>query len=71
MFSDFGPTFSVLDSDGEPPIHNVIVKIEVTDGKGIIFTDQRHRLQSGDTVSIEEVKFKAIFVVDRIPLYIK
>eukprot|EP01083_Nonionella_stella_P308460 1088245_1 len=62
IFSDFGSEFSVLDADGEPPIHNVIMNVEVKDGKGIIYTEHRHRLQTGDTVSIDEVTGDADFV---------
>ncbi|XP_068703332.1 ubiquitin-like modifier-activating enzyme 1 [Montipora foliosa] len=57
IFCDFGESFTVVDTNGEQPISNMISSV-TKDKDGIVtcLDEQRHSYESGDYVSFSEVQ---------------
>lgn len=57
IFCDFGESFTVVDTNGEQPISNMISSV-TKDMNGIVtcLDEQRHSYESGDYVSFSEVQ---------------
>jgi len=54
LFCDFGPSFMVVDQNGETPITGMISSI-TPDGLVTMMEEGRHGLEDGDVVTFEEV----------------
>ena len=54
LFCDFGPSFTVVDQNGENPITGMIASI-MPDGLVTMMEEGRHGLEDGDVVMFEEV----------------
>jgi len=56
VFCDFGEAHTVLDPNGEPPFHQMIVSV-TRDNPGVvtILDDRRLQLETGDLVKFTEV----------------
>jgi ubiquitin-activating enzyme E1 len=54
LFCDFGPSFMVVDQNGENPITGMISSI-TPDGLVTMMEEGRHGLEDGDVVTFEEV----------------
>src|ERR1700685_4854582 len=54
LFCDFGPSFMVIDQNGENPITGMISSI-TPDGLVTMMEEGRHGLEDGDVVTFEEV----------------
>ncbi|KAJ7390880.1 E1 ubiquitin-activating protein [Desmophyllum pertusum] len=57
IFCDFGESFSVVDTNGEQPISNMISSV-TKDEQGVVtcLDEQRHGYESGDFVTFSEVQ---------------
>ncbi|XP_014240445.1 ubiquitin-like modifier-activating enzyme 1 [Cimex lectularius] len=57
VFCDFGPEFTVLDTNGENPVSAMIANIS-RDAEGVVacLDDSRHGLEDGDYVTFHEVQ---------------
>jgi len=57
IFTDFGASFEVVDTDGEPPISCMVMNI-TKDAESMVtgLDDTRHGLQDGDEVTFSEVQ---------------
>jgi len=57
IFTDFGPSFEVVDTDGEPPISCMVMSVSKEEQSVVTCLDDvRHGLQDGDFVSFQEVQ---------------
>lgn len=56
-FNDFGPTFTVIDKNGEEAEESMIKSIELNDKGKVVVTvlGQRHKFEDGDVVQFREV----------------
>jgi ubiquitin-activating enzyme E1 len=54
LFCDFGPSFTVVDQNGENPVTGMISSI-TPDGLVTMMEEGRHGLEDGDVVTFEEV----------------
>jgi ubiquitin-activating enzyme E1 len=54
IFCDFGPSFMVVDQNGENPVTGMISSI-TPDGLVTMMEEGRHGLEDGDVVTFEEV----------------
>jgi ubiquitin-activating enzyme E1 len=54
LFCDFGPSFMVIDQNGENPVTGMISSI-TPDGLVTMMEEGRHGLEDGDVVTFEEV----------------
>lgn len=54
LFCDFGPSFVVIDQDGENPLTGMISSI-TPDGLVTMMEEGRHGLADGDVITFEEV----------------
>lgn len=54
LFCDFGPSFMVVDQNGENPVTGMISSI-TPDGLVTMMEEGRHGLEDGDVVTFEEV----------------
>jgi len=55
LFCDFGPSFTVIDPNGENPLAGMISSI-TPDGLVTMIEEGRHGLEDGDVVTFEEVE---------------
>ncbi|XP_046622814.1 ubiquitin-like modifier-activating enzyme 1 [Neodiprion virginianus] len=57
VFCDFGPSFTVVDTNGEPPISAMVASIS-RDVEGIVtcLDDSRHGMEDGDYVTFSEIQ---------------
>uniref|UniRef100_A0A1Y1K0A8 E1 ubiquitin-activating enzyme n=1 Tax=Photinus pyralis TaxID=7054 RepID=A0A1Y1K0A8_PHOPY len=59
VFCDFGPAFTVVDTNGETPASTMVASVtKDPDGNGVVtcIEDARHGLEDGDYVTFSEVK---------------
>ncbi|KAK5640453.1 hypothetical protein RI129_011264 [Pyrocoelia pectoralis] len=59
VFCDFGPAFTVVDTNGENPASTMVASItKDTDGNGVVtcIEDARHGLEDGDYVTFSEIQ---------------
>jgi ubiquitin-activating enzyme E1 len=54
LFCDFGPSFTVIDKNGENPITGMISSIS-PEGLVTMMEEGRHGLEDGDVITFEEV----------------
>jgi ubiquitin-activating enzyme E1 len=52
--TDFGEEFLITDADGEAPSEMTVESIQ-PDGLVVLFKNQKHNLQDGDTVLFQEI----------------
>ncbi|XP_012269545.2 ubiquitin-like modifier-activating enzyme 1 [Athalia rosae] len=57
VFCDFGPSFTVVDTNGEPPITAMVASIS-RDLEGVVtcLDDSRHGMEDGDYVTFSEIE---------------
>lgn len=57
VFCDFGSSFTVVDTNGEPPISAMVASIS-RDGEGVVtcLDDSRHGMEDGDYVTFSEIQ---------------
>lgn len=57
VFCDFGNTFTVVDTNGEPPVSAMVASIS-RDSEGVVtcLDDTRHGMEDGDYVTFSEVQ---------------
>lgn len=57
VFCDFGHTFTVVDTNGEPPVSAMVASIS-RDSEGVVtcLDDTRHGMEDGDYVTFSEVQ---------------
>lgn len=57
VFCDFGETFTVVDTNGEPPVSAMVASIS-RDCEGVVtcLDDTRHGMEDGDYVTFSEVQ---------------
>lgn len=57
VFCDFGETFTVVDTNGEPPVSAMVASIS-RDSEGVVtcLDDTRHGMEDGDYVTFSEVQ---------------
>lgn len=57
VFCDFGKTFTVVDTNGEPPISAMVASIS-RDAEGVVtcLDDSRHGMEDGDYVTFSEIQ---------------
>lgn len=57
VFCDFGETFTVVDTNGEPPVSAMVASIS-RESEGVVtcLDDTRHGMEDGDYVTFSEVQ---------------
>ena len=57
MFCDFGESFTVVDTTGEPPVSSMVASIS-RDTEGVVtcLDDSRHGMEDGDYVTFSEIQ---------------